>query len=236
MHKKSNLTILILMLVLSAISSAKSTPTTSIYVDPETYEVAGVEQTFTINITVTEVTDLWGWEFKLFYSSTHLNSTNIGEGPFLKTAGATFFWEVNRTDNYNATHGYIHIFCILTHVIPGANGNGVIGNVTFKSKALGSSILDLTGTKLKNSKGEYMPHETRDGTIIVKAVEKLGDFDGDGDIDFDDIVYFADAYIVYWTGGAADPLCDFDSDGDIDFDDIVYFADAYIEYWTTGDP
>jgi len=68
-----------------------------------------------------------------------------------------------------------------------------------------------------------------DGWVVVTW---LGDFDCDDDIDFDDIVYFADAYILYWTGGSADPLCDFDCDDDIDFDDIVKFADAYIEYWS----
>jgi hypothetical protein len=76
----------------------------------------------------------------------------------------------------------------------------------------------------------YWGEETFNNTKF--KVLLLGDFDGDGDIDFDDIVYFADAYILYWTGGSADPKCDFDCDGDIDFDDIVNFAAAYIEYWS----
>jgi len=144
-------------------------------VDPETYTVQGIGRTFTIKITAVEVTDLWGWEFQLFYNSTQLNATAVGEGPFLKTAGETIFGIVNLTDNYNATHGYIRAFCALMQVIPGPTGNGIIANITFKSKAIGTSILDLTNTKLKKSDGAYLPHETRDGTIIVELGRKLGD-------------------------------------------------------------
>jgi len=146
--KKLNFIILTLMLIIliSSIFSSRSTPTTSINVDTETYRVVGVNRTFTINITVSEVTNLWGWEINLFYNSTHLNGTDVGEGPFLKTAGEAFFWIVNLADNYNATHGYIRAFCTLTHVIPGPTGNGIIANITFKSKVIGSSILDLTNT------------------------------------------------------------------------------------------
>jgi len=177
--QKSSLTIILLLLealtISSTVSPAKSTPTTSVYVDPDTYTVPGVNRTFTINITVSGVTNLWGWEINLFYNSAQLNCTDVGEGPFLKTVGETFFWIVNLTDNYNATHGYIRAFCHLTYVIPGPNGTGQIANVTFKSKALGNSTLDLTNTKLKKSDGEYLLHETLDGTVVV---EKLGDLGG----------------------------------------------------------
>jgi len=218
---KLNLAILTLALMLRAIFPVNSIPSTTVYIDPETYEVHGVGQTFTINISVAEVTNLWGWEFKLFYNSAHLNCTSVGEGPFLKTAGETFFYLVNMTDNYDATHGYIHTFCILTHVIPGASGNGVIANVTFKSKAPGSSILHITGTKLKNSEGEYMPHEALDGTIIVLG--KLGDLDDDGDVDGFDLRIFCKAYNEY------KPCADFDDDGDVDGYDLRRFCKYYSE-------
>jgi hypothetical protein len=197
-------------------------------VDPETYTVQCIGQTFTINITAAEVTDLWGWEFQLFYNSTQLNGTDVGEGPFLKTAGDTFFWVVNMTDSYNATHGCIHTFCVLNLVIPGASGTGVIANVTFKLKARGSSVLELTGTKLKKSNGDYITHETRNGTIVVSV---SFDFDDDGDIDEDDLWYFCAAFIDYYKIHVKDPLCDFDCDCDIDEDDLWAFCAAFLDYW-----
>jgi len=200
-------------------------------VEPETYYVPNIGQTFTINISVANVTDLWGWEFELFYSSTDLNGTDAKEGPFLKTAGETFFWVVNLTDNYNATHGYIYAFCILTHVIPGADGTGVIANVTFKSKTHGSSILDLTGTKLKSSAGDYISHGTYDGTVIVK---KPGDVNGDGKVDTVDLSMLGRA----WDTSEAEPhneLLGTDWNPNCDFNDdtVIGTADLSVmgKYW-----
>jgi len=72
----------------------------------------------------------------------------------------------------------------------------------------------------------------KDRYPLAEIYPWLGDFDDDGDVDYTDIVYFATAYISYWSGQGKDPLCDFDKDGDIDYDDILTFVSAYIDYWT----
>jgi hypothetical protein len=198
-------------------------------VDPETYTVQGIGKTFTINISVAEVTNLWGWEFKLFYNSAYLNCTSVGEGPFLKTAGDTFFYLVNMTDNYNATHGYIHALCILTYVIPGANGNGTIAIITFKSVAPGTSVLHLTETKLKNSGGDYIPHETYDGTVIVERALKPGDFNGDGVVDGSDFYILLQAW---GTTPPSDPRADANGDGTVDGSDFFIL----LVNWGNTDP
>ena len=62
-----------------------------------------------------------------------------------------------------------------------------------------------------------------------------GDSDGDGDIDYEDIVSFVDAYIAYVGQGVLDlehREGDMDNDGDIDYGDITSFVDAYIAYWS----
>lgn len=203
MSKKFTIIILTLAFLTIHVLPSKSTPSTSIYVAPETSRIIGIGQTCQVNISVTEVNSLWGWEISLYYNSTQLNCTSVEEGPFLKTAGETFFWIVNLTDNYNATHGYIRAFCALTQVIPGPSGNGQIAYITFKSKAMGESILDLNNTKLKTSDGEYLPHETLDGTIIVELGRKLGDLGSglppkfflfDGKVDSKDLSLFLQCY------------------------------------------
>jgi len=80
----------------------------------------------------------------------------------------------------------------------------------------------------RDNSGNY----TEGDLINALPVMYLGDFDGDFDVDYDDIVYFVDAYIKYWSGQGKDPACDFDKDGDIDYDDILTFVSAYIDYWT----
>ena len=54
------------------------------------------------------------------------------------------------------------------------------------------------------------------------------DFDGDGEVDFDDFFRFADAFGATPTAPAWDPAFDLDESGEVDFDDFFRFADAFI--------
>jgi len=65
---------------------------------------------------------------------------------------------------------------------------------------------------------------------IPFSVNQPGDFDSDGDVDFDDILTFVDAYIEFTASHMVNPKADLDHDNDIDFNDILAFADAYILY------
>jgi hypothetical protein len=66
-------------------------------------------------------------------------------------------------------------------------------------------------------------------TIFVYQIQ--GDFDGDGDIDYLDIISFVDTYIAYnLLGEPLDPAADLNNDEDINYQDIILFVDAYIAY------
>ncbi len=71
-----------------------------------------------------------------------------------------------------------------------------------------------------------------DGTVTVTL---LGDFDGDGDIDEDDLWKFCEVIILYYIypppERTLDPRCDLDEDGDIDEDDLWDFCEEFIAYW-----
>ncbi len=69
-----------------------------------------------------------------------------------------------------------------------------------------------------------------DGTVTVTW---LGDFDGDFDIDEDDLWYFCPVYIQYYSiyPPPIDPLCDLDEDCDLDEEDIWIFCGAFIDYY-----
>ena len=66
--------------------------------------------------------------------------------------------------------------------------------------------------------------ETR---VVIVNISTKGDFDGDGDVDWDDFLMFADAYGSSEGDAYYDVLADFDSDGDVDWDDFLMFADIY---------
>jgi hypothetical protein len=120
-------------------------PTTIVAVDPTQTHVT-VGQTFSININITDVSGLVGFDFILSYDKSILNLTDIELGPFLKTAGGSTFL-INLT-----TAGQIWLAACLYQ--PGgwtgisANGSGVLATATFVAAAPGSSSLDLSS---KNS-------------------------------------------------------------------------------------
>jgi hypothetical protein len=145
-------------------------------VDPPV--ITGLEMgvSFTVNITITNVTDLYGWQFTLYYKSSVLNATGVSEGPFLKQDGAnTFFFMAEFTDNYNVTHGQIVLTASrIAPTVTGTNGTGTIAAVAFKTVAYGNSPLDLTDTKLSDSTepfGKEISHEVHDGRVHVGLID-----------------------------------------------------------------
>lgn len=62
----------------------------------------------------------------------------------------------------------------------------------------------------------------------------LGDFNGDGKVDVQDLTRFSSAFIYYNQYQTIPPYyqcCDFNRDGKIDVTDLTIFATAYIAYW-----
>jgi hypothetical protein len=132
--------------------------------------VATLDETFQINITIYDVANLTGWEFKLFYLKSVLNCSAVAEGPFLKSGGSTFKI-FNITNNYNSTHGRILAGCALQGMNVSVNGTGVAAIVTFKALALGNTPLNLKDTKLSDEKIPAQPilHTVLDGNVLVKG-------------------------------------------------------------------
>jgi hypothetical protein len=117
----------------------------SLYVNPPTV-TASVGQSFSININITGVQDLFGWQFELDWNSSLLNVTSISEGSFLSSGGTTFF-----SYTLNDTAGSIVVDGTLTGQGSGVDGDGVLATVTFNVLSSGQSPLTLTGAELADS-------------------------------------------------------------------------------------
>jgi len=141
----------------STVSIETNSSTATIYVDPQT-TVGAVAQNFTVNINISNVTDLYGWEFKLGWNTTVLDVVEVYEGPFLKNVSNTFF-----IYKVNSTAGYILVDCTFLGIVPGVSGNGTLANVKFYVKSIGDSVLDLYDTILINSNEQAILHSTIDG-------------------------------------------------------------------------
>jgi len=157
------LTILVLTIAGSKIQLAQESFEATVYVDPPT-AMAKIYQEFSVNISISNVTDLYGWEFKFKWDATLLEATNITEGNFLKGQGDTLF-----VININNTEGYVRAACTLIGSIPGANGSGTLATIKFYVETLGECVLDLYDTKLVSSTEQSIEHTSIDGYFYAYA-------------------------------------------------------------------
>jgi len=119
---------------------------TTLSIIPAT-NVKEVDQSFTVNITITDVEFLNSWQAKIAYDSSLLytNSTLIKEGPFLKGGGNTFFAPPSIGPNYLLLGG------LITTTGGKVDGTGVVASVGFVVVDKGKTSLefDISGTETR---------------------------------------------------------------------------------------
>jgi hypothetical protein len=134
------------------------------------YSLIAYGQTFNLSVTLTGVMNTTGWQLTLYYSSAILNCTKAVEGPFLKSGGATFFYEqINNA--YNATYGRVLLACTLLGST-WASGSGVLTTITFKAVSKGNTSLILADTLLADQRLPPQPivHEVSNGAVQVNVI------------------------------------------------------------------
>ncbi len=139
---------------------------TFISVDPNQVTVCK-DQTFPVNITVTNVTSLYGWEFKAYWNSTVLNLTSVqvhtpdiwGQDTFVAGAGTQ--------NDFNETHGRYWKAMSALNPAPSLNGSITLATLTFKALNAGTTPLDLQDTKLADSEALAIDHDAFDSTVTV---------------------------------------------------------------------
>jgi hypothetical protein len=165
-YETSVLAVLVILISSAVLlpSLTYATPTT-VQVTPSITKVT-IGTVFNINVTVTDVTNLYAWEFRLYFLNAIINCTSVTEGSFLLSAGTTMFI-LNVTNNYNSTYGRILAACTLLGGGKSVNGSGTLATITFKATADGSTNLDLEETKLSTINSESIPHTTIGGRVRV---------------------------------------------------------------------
>jgi hypothetical protein len=143
--RKIAIILVLLVIFLSSGSlfhQAMGTSQATISVQLTTTSVLNKGDNFTVNINITNVNGLSGWQVVLFYPSSVLNGTQVDEGPFLMAGGPTTFLVHPFTDNYNATYG---VLIVGDTLLADANvsGSGTLANVTFTAVATGPCVLHL---------------------------------------------------------------------------------------------
>jgi general secretion pathway protein D len=121
-------------------------------------------QSFSVDIRVSGVSDLYGFEFDLGFNPSILSATSIIEGAFLALGGPTL-WFPGTIDNSGGTISYTADS--LQSIVPGVNGDGILASVNFTALATGSSELTISGVTLLDSALADISFDNPQNTHIV---------------------------------------------------------------------
>ena len=135
----------------SSISFTLATPraafrnTETMFIEPLTIE-KNPSSNFAVNVTVANVTNVYGWGFILEWKVGLISFMNAVEGPFLKTGGSTSFQSAPTGGSS------VMIGCTLLGYPPAVtpvNGSGILATVNLQVVDTGNCSLDLVNTKLQ---------------------------------------------------------------------------------------
>lgn len=161
--------IILLIMSIDAVRNSDAA-STSLFLEPSSQTVSAIGDSFTVNVSIADVSNLYGYQLQLFYNSTLMNGTQVTEGPFLNESGGVqpFFDVETFTDNYNSTYGVVFVVCTLQGGVLGVNGGGVLITVQFKAVSKGNSVpLYLADVKLSDPNASPISYDLSGGTVTV---------------------------------------------------------------------
>lgn len=122
-----------------------------------------LEQNFNVDIVISDVLDLYGWEFTLSWNPYVLDALNVIEGPFLQGDGRSTFF----TYNISLIDGRIVVDCTLLGWISGVSGSGILSTLTFYPKNSGECSLDLYNFSFIDSNEQPIFCQTSNGYVRI---------------------------------------------------------------------
>jgi hypothetical protein len=138
----------------------------AVLVDPS-QTTAFTGEAFTVNVDVTNVTDLQGWEFQLYWNSTVLNCTNVAIQTPSEWQNNTLNFGPGLQENYNATTAMYWQAQAATYPASSFNGSMTIVTLTFQALQPGTTALTLADVKLGDSTAEPIACTVSSGSVSV---------------------------------------------------------------------
>ena len=163
------LLVAMLMLIFN-FEPVEADPGTKVYVDPEISHVV-VADTFFINVSIANVTELMGCEFKLLWNTTLVDCVNSTINRIWYPDDFVVKDEI--LDNYNSTHGRYWVqYTGMLEPTP-FNGNTTLVSLIFKATGLGNSTLDLYDVTLVDSEAAiiedwFLKDSPDDGYVAIE--------------------------------------------------------------------
>ena len=189
-----------------------------------------VDDTFTLNLTAEEVSDLAGWQFDVVFDPTRLEALEISEGDFLKTDGGTTFFQKGTINNQS---GKITRLSSARLSGDGVSGIGRLVSITFKAKAGGQTPLRLNNFQFGSATGGIIPAGPHEVVISIEGQLATGDVNRDGQVSVLDLIQVA-KYLG--EDASVNPEVDINADGVISILDLIIVASHLGESTATAAP
>ena len=206
-------------------------------VEPSAYHAKTINETFSVNIHIYNVTDsmkIVGFEFELGFNSTLLDVVQVQNGTFLEAYagspnGGVFYYGPYYGDGYVLFAGFILPDGNGTWHGPFPTGNGTLATITFRAKyqTIGltnpsdSCSLALFDTKLADFQANSIPLYSANGTYDI-VPSPMGDLNFDGKVDIFDALVFANSF------GTRPGDAHWNSYADLNHDNVVDIYDAIL--------
>jgi hypothetical protein len=143
-------------------------PAAHIYVDPDRVVDPTLTpcHNFTINVSITNATDVYRYMFKLNYDPTILHVVDATVGNFFPPTAMGLI----ETDN---SMGYVNFTVWLVPPELPVSGNGTLATITFHVEGLGPSALIISNSTLFDNTNGLLPHSTANGFFNNILMGKL---------------------------------------------------------------
>ena len=180
-----------------------------------------VDNTFTIDLKTTDMSDLAGWETDIHFDPAILKVNSVREGTFLKqNEGRTHF----RRGTIDSTAGRINRVSSTRLTQGGVDGEGTLLSITFTIKTAGETRITLHDFVAGTSTGEMI---TENATGITVGLKKMTPAYPPYDVNEDGIVNVVDVFMVASSLGHTNPKnprVDVNGDGVVDKHDLIIVA------------
>jgi hypothetical protein len=152
------------VLVVSLLTLA-ATRAATISIQPAS-STTNVGSAVNLNVNISNVSNLFAFQFDIGFNPSVLSASSVSEGPFLLSGGTTAFVP-GTTDNLAGTISFTADS--LVGAIPGVSGDGVLATLQLLPLAIGTSPMSLSNITLLDSNFNSIDFTSEDGSITVNA-------------------------------------------------------------------
>jgi len=209
-------------------------PQPTIRVEPSNYQALRLNETFSVNITMNNLSIGWrtvGVQFRLQFNSTLLEVVSVTEGLFMRQAGETLFIYYIEYGDYFYGDNIVVGVALLPQEEEWTNwpsGTGTIATITFRVKYQPRGLdkpkltcdLKLMDTLIMSDKGEQVSHYIQYGHYEILPIH-IADVNFDRRINMDDLMIVVNAFGAYSGHPRWNPIADINLDGRVSMGDII---------------